>query len=118
VECGHVFGYLAWVRVATVEGPWAHRPDMAALWAEPRWRLQRAGTCSPSHFRKMEFERLGRVAVDESALERLFPDRPSPRTAAIIDKSIANHLHLGRPSLQSDQGPWLQGLAQIARPMP
>jgi hypothetical protein len=116
VECGHVFGYLAWVRVVTVEGARAERPGMAALWAEPRWRLQRAGTCSPSHFRKMEFEHLGRVAVDESALERLFPDRPPPRTAAIIDKSIANHLHLGRPPFQPDKGPWVEGLAQIARP--
>ena len=118
-ECGHVFGYLAWFRVITLDGARPVRPDMAAVWAEPRWRLQRPGTCSTLHFKKMEFEAVGRVTVDAEALARLFPDRPSPRSAAIIDKSIANHLNIGPRSLalQPDsRQAWIDGLAQIASP--
>ena len=118
VECGHVFGYLAWARAMMLDGAQPEPPAMAALWAEPRWRLQRAGTCSPAHFKKMEFERLGRVAIDAEALDRLFPDRPSPRTAAISDKSIANHLNVGpRRSLQPERRDWSCSLDQLAKPV-
>jgi hypothetical protein len=118
VECGHVFDYLAWVRIMTLDGARTAAPDMAALWAEPRWRLQRAGTCSPLHFKRMECEIVGRVAVDATALERLFPDRPSPRTAAIIDKSIANRMHVTpRRSLQPERRDWSCRLDQIAQPI-
>ncbi len=117
VECGHLFGYLAWVRVMTLDEARAEPPAMAALWAEPRGRLQRAGTCSPAHFQRMEFERLGQLRIDGEALERLFPDRPSPRSGAISDISIANHLNVGLAFPQERQK-WSCSLDQIARPLP
>jgi hypothetical protein len=68
----------------------------------------------------MELRRLGKVDIDGNAVARLFPDRPSPRTAAIIDKSIANHLQVGPQPLGPDrqrQKDVVHGLAQIARPL-
>jgi hypothetical protein len=118
VETGHVFGYLAWFRTMTLDGARSSLPGMASLWSEPLWALRRAGTCSPLHFRRMELQRIGSVSVDHGALTRLFPDLPSPRTAAIIDKSIANHLNVGpEPALSNrldGRRAWIHGLDQVA----
>jgi hypothetical protein len=120
IETGHVFGYLAWFRVAKLEGARPQQLEIGALWKEPLWALCRPGTCSPLHLRRMELRRLGKVDIDGNAVARLFPDRPSPRTAAIIDKSIANHLQVGPQPLGPDrqrQKDVVHGLAQIARPL-
>lgn len=122
VETGHVFGYLAWLRVLTLDGARPVPPPMEALWTEPLWELRRPGTCSPLHFRRMELQPLGKVSMDADALSARFPDLPSPRTAAIIDKSVANHLNVG-PAPSGAARPdgrraWVHGLAEIARPLP
>jgi hypothetical protein len=119
IETGHVFGYLAWFRVVTLEGARAQPLAMTAIWQEPLWTLCRPGTCSPAHFRRMELQRVGQVGIDRDALAKLFPNLPSPRSAAIIDKSIANHLAVGPQPLALDrrcQKDVVQGLARIARP--
>jgi len=120
VETGHVFGYLAWFRVATLHGARPTPLDLEALWSEPLWQLRRPGTCSPLHLRRMEMDRCGTVRIDTEAVTRLFPDLPSPRTAAIIDKSIANNLDVGPQPIPankySDRGSWFRGLPQIALP--
>jgi hypothetical protein len=119
VETGHVFGYLAWLRAMTLNDVRPVQPDMASLWAEQSWTLRRPGTCSPLHFRRMELQRIGQVSVDHGKLTSLFPDIPSPRTAAIIDKSIANHLNIApRPSFSKRPGgqeALVRGLGQVAR---
>ncbi len=59
------------------------------------------------------------TGIDRDALAGLFPNLPSPRSAAIIDKSIANHLNVGPKPALSDrqrQRDVVQGLARIARP--
>jgi hypothetical protein len=117
VETGHVFGYLAWFRIVTLDGARASPLTMEAVWGEPLWTLCRPGTCSPLHFRRMELQSIGRVSIDPGALTRLFPMLPSPRTAAIIDKSIANHMQLGRPGGQDGRKDGIRGLAQIAQPV-
>jgi hypothetical protein len=118
VETGHVFGYLAWFRTMVLNDACPSQPDMASLWSTLSWALRRPGTCSPLHFRRMELQRIGQVSIDHSALTRLFPDLPSPRTAAIIDKSIANHLDVApKPSLSNrpdDQRALVHGLGQVA----
>jgi len=119
IETGHVFGYLAWLRVATLDGARAEPLGMDAIWQEPLWTICRPGTCSPPHFRRMELQRIGKVSIDRDALAGLFPNLPSPRSAAIIDKSIANHLNVGPKPALSDrqrQREAVQGLARIARP--
>ena len=119
IETGHVFGYLAWFRVMTLDGARAQPLDMNAIWPEPLWTLCRPGTCSPAHFRRMELRRMGKVGIDRDAIAKLFPTLPSPRSAAIIDKSIANHLNVGPKPLASDrqrQRDVVDGLARIARP--
>jgi hypothetical protein len=119
IETGHVFGYLAWFRVVTLEGARPAPLDMDAIWQEPLWTLCRPGTCSPLHFRRMELQRMGNISIDHDAVAKLFPNPPSPRSAAIIDKSIANHLDVGPKPLASDrrrQKDVVQGLARIAGP--
>ncbi|HLY58807.1 MAG TPA: hypothetical protein VKS60_24810 [Stellaceae bacterium] len=92
VECGHVFEYLAWYRPLVAAIAFADRPVLSNLAGPRLWYLQRAGTCSQSHFRKMELAPLGRLPLDPGRLAGLFPERPSPRSDAVSDISIANRL--------------------------
>ena len=122
IETGQVFGYLAWYRLLTLDGSRPEPPDMAALWREPRWELRRPGTCPRPHKARLELQLIGAVAIDAGALAAKFPSLPSPRSAAIIDKSIANHLHVGpRPAYAAQmqaKRAWVAGLAEVARPAP
>jgi len=71
--------------VATTE-----KPTLAALRGELLWKLDRAGTCSPNHFKKMGLEKIGVVPIDWNKLVRI-PEALRPGTsAAISDISIAN----------------------------
>jgi hypothetical protein len=90
VSRGHAFEFLAWYRPVVLAVPTADRPTLAALHGEMRWKLERAGTCSPAHFKKMELEKIGLVPIDWNKLIR-FPEAMRPGTsAAINDISIAN----------------------------
>ena len=120
IETGHVFGYLAWYRVMSLEGARSAPPDIAALWGEPLWELRRPGTCPRLHKARMELHPIGAVSIQAEDLMCKFPALPSPRTAVIIDKSIANHLHVGpRPAYSAQtqsKRAWVHGLAEVARP--
>lgn len=90
VDCGQAFDFLAWYRPLTVSRATAHKPTLDELRGEVLWKLARAGTCSPVHFRRMGFEKIGVLPVDPEKLRRSFPGmRPGTR-AAVSDISIAN----------------------------
>jgi hypothetical protein len=120
IETGRMFDYLAWYRPMTLDGSRPAAPGLADLWREPRWELRRPGTCSRLHATRLELTRLGAVTIDREALAAKFPALPSPREAVIIDKSIANRLHVGpRPAYSAEmqaRRAWVEGLGQIARP--
>jgi hypothetical protein len=107
VECGRAFDFLAWYRLLRAPEATAAKPDLAALSGRPDWTLQRPGTLSRLHLQRMEIEPLGTVPIDVAKLNRLFPTRPSGRSAAIGDISIANHLRLpaeGVPAVNYQPG--------------
>jgi hypothetical protein len=102
VERGHAFGFLAWYRPLVAELAFRDRPALSQLAGARLWYLQRAGTCSKHHYRRMELHSLGRLPFDHRQLEARFPARPSPITDAASDISIANRL-LGA-TLAPDEG--------------
>jgi hypothetical protein len=119
VECGRAFEFLAWYRPLRAPAATPGKPDLAALSARPNWTLQRPGTVSRLHLRRMEIERVGTLPIDAAKLDRLFPTRPSGRSDAVSDISIANRLHLpveGVPKPNYQPGlriPTVQRLADI-----
>lgn len=90
VDCGRAFEFLAWYRPLTVSTATVQKPTLDELQGEILWRLARAGTCSPVHFRRMEFEKIGALPVDPEKLRRSFPGMLPGTRAAFSDISIAN----------------------------
>jgi hypothetical protein len=111
VECGRAFDFLAWYRPLRAPEATANKPDFAALRTRPDWTLQRPGTISRLHVQRMEIEPLGALPIDAAKFDRLFPTRPSGRSDAIGDISIANRLHLpmeGVPAVNYQPGRKIQ----------
>jgi len=90
VDRGRAFDFLAWYRPLTISKATVQKPVLEELRGEVLWRLAHAGTCSPLHFKRMEFEKIGALPVDNEKLRHSFPDMPPGTTAAISDISIAN----------------------------
>jgi hypothetical protein len=121
VECGRAFDFLAWYRPLRAPAATPAKPDLVALSAHPDWTLQRPGTVTRLHLQRMEIERVGALPIDAAKLDRLFPARPSGRSDAVSDISIANRLHLpvegiSKPNYQPGRKiPTVQWLADILR---
>jgi hypothetical protein len=90
VTRGRAFEFLTWYRPLVLAAPSADRPTLPALHGEKLWKLERAGTCPPSHFKKMELEKLGFVPIDWNKLILIAGATHPGTSAAINDISIAN----------------------------
>jgi hypothetical protein len=94
VGCGRAFDFLSWYRPLVIVEARGQKPTVDALTDENvPWRLDSAGTCSPSHFRKMEMEKIGSVSLDPAKIETVFPGLRAGISAAVSDISIANRMH-------------------------
>ena len=124
VECGRAFGFLAWYRPIVVERAFVEKPSLAELTGPRRWYRERAGTCSKSHYARMELHPIGTVPLDQERLAPAFQLRrvDRPATDAANDISIANRLN--GPRLEPDerrrliraQLPSIGDLAEILKP--
>ncbi len=90
IDCGRAFDFLAWYRPLTISTAVAQKPTIQELRGGVLWRLARAGTCSPVHFKRMEFEKIGALAIDAGKLRRVFSDIRPGISQAVEDISIAN----------------------------
>jgi hypothetical protein len=95
VDRGRAFDFLAWYRPLTISRATVQKPVFEELRGEVLWRLAHAGTCSPLHFKRMEFEKLGVLPVDNDKLRRSFPDLAPGTRAAVSDISLANAISVG-----------------------
>jgi hypothetical protein len=71
VDRGRAFDFLAWYRPLTISRAMVQKPALEELREMVLWRLAHAGTCSPLHFRRMEFENIGALPVDNDKLRPL-----------------------------------------------
>ena len=109
VDCGRAFDFLSWYRPLTIASATEQRPTLEALRGELLGRLAQPGTCSAVHFKRMELEKIGKVAIDGDKLAGCFPGmRPGIRHA-VADISIAGSLSVAPyrrgELLQSPDGP-------------
>jgi hypothetical protein len=118
VERGRAFDFLTWYRPLRAPEATVAKPDLAELVVRADWTLQRPGTLSRSHFKRMEIEVLGSLSIDAAKLNQLFPKRPAGITDAIADISIANRLSLpaggGGPVVNHQPTRALQTLRRLA----
>ena len=122
LDCGRAFDYLSWYRPATLAEAIMEKPTLDSLRADMLWNIESPGTCSASHFRKMELEKIGVLPVDREKAKDVYPKRfGSGVSAAVQDISIANRMkaaHLGTAisnpgGIQKYRVPTLSGIEQI-----
>jgi len=98
LDCGRAFDYLAWYRPARLAEATAEKPRLDSLRSEILWSIESPGTCSPSHFRKMELEKIGVLPVDREKANVIYPKRfGTGVSAAVKDISIANRMKASLP---------------------
>jgi hypothetical protein len=114
IDRGRAFDFLSWYRPLTFTGGMSQAPTLEELRGEVLWKLERAGTCSLVHFKRMELQKLGTLAIDPDKMKRFFPDMRPGTSQAINDISIANALNAGPPVAgQSRPHPTILGLEKI-----
>src|SRR5205823_8398644 len=75
VNRGLTFDYLAWYQPLVAMIPLAEKPTRETIPADAIWQIELPGTCSPSHFKKLELEEIGRFDLDFERLRSRFPSR-------------------------------------------
>jgi hypothetical protein len=91
VDRGRAFDYFAWYTPLVVHTRFDARPEFDTIAGSP-WSVALAGTCSPTHFRRMALERVGQVHVSAARMADLLPGLRNGDTQAIGDVSIANRM--------------------------
>jgi hypothetical protein len=93
VDCGRAFEFLSWYRPLTLAQARNEKPTPESLRGDVLWRLELPGTCSKTHFKKMELEKIGSFPLDPDKFKNTFPGLRSGQSAAVSDISIANRLN-------------------------
>ena len=118
VDRGRAFDFLSWYRPLTLTTAIAQKPTLAELRGDVLWKLGRAGTCSPIHFKRMELERIGTLPIDADKLRHLLPAMRPGTPEAIDDVSIANGLNVDPPNAAvrwRKPDPTILGIDQVLR---
>jgi hypothetical protein len=122
LDCGRAFDYLAWYRPATLAESRREKPTLDLLCGAMLWRVELHGTCPASHFRKMELEKIGVLAVDREKAKEVYPSRfGTGLSAAVQDISIANRMKTALPGAavpnpggeRKGHTPTLSGIASV-----
>ena len=93
LDCGRAFDFLAWYRPATLAEARPEKPTLNSLLGPMLWRVELHGTCSASHFRRMELEKVGVLPIDGQKADEVYPKRfGTGLSAAVQDISIANRM--------------------------
>jgi len=95
VDRGRAFDFLSWYRPLTISMATLQKPTLEELLGEVLWRLARAGTCSAIHFKRMEFEKIGALAINNDKLRGSFPDMRPGTSQAVDGISIGNAVSVG-----------------------
>jgi len=94
IDCGRAFDFLAWYRPLTVAEARSEKPTLQSLMGAVLWKLESPGSCSSTHFKKMELEKIGALKIDAQKVKNVFPNLRPGISAAVSDISIANRLNI------------------------
>jgi hypothetical protein len=92
IDAGLAFDFLAWYRPLILLSAMKEKPDFATLQKDMIWRLALPGTCPPSHFKRMGFEKIGKIVIDSNKLGECFGELGPGVSAAVGDIAIANQI--------------------------
>jgi len=93
LDCGRAFDFFAWYRPAALAETRSEKPTPESLRGGMLWVLRSPGTCSASHFKRMELEKIASLPIDREKAQAVFPRRfGSGVSATVQDLSIANGL--------------------------
>ena len=92
IDRGRAFDFLSWYRPLTLAQARSEKPTLASVRGAVLWRFQSPGTCSPAHWKKMELEKIGTLAIDPEKVRGAFSQLRPGISAAVNDISMANHL--------------------------
>ena len=95
IDRGRAFDFLSWYRVLTVTEAAKERASIQELRGEILWKLSRPGTLSALHTKRMEFEKIGALPIDESKVRLAFPAMVAGRSYAVGGISLANTMNVG-----------------------
>jgi hypothetical protein len=59
IDRGRAFDFLSWYRPLTVAEAIAEKPQLESLRQELLWKLNSPGTCTKTHLKRMECEKIG-----------------------------------------------------------
>lgn len=100
VDRGLAYEYLAWYAPLVVFEEFAHRPTLQEVLEYPRWLASPPGTCTSTHFRRMELQCIGSLNLCVDALDALRPLPSYALHAAASDISISNTMGVLSKKLQ------------------
>ena len=125
VDCGRAFEFLSWYRPLTLAQARREKPTLDSLRGDVLWILGLPGTCSPTHFKRMELEKIGSLPLDPDKLEKSFNGLRPGVSAAVSDISIANRLNANPYAVAvanpkpgeagKGRAPMLRGIEQILK---
>ena len=102
LERGKAFDYLAWYRPIKLiehvsieqlpDGSSFPISELQKLTTNQNWNVEHAGTCSPSHFRKIQFKLIGQVELVEERVKQACAGLHAGEKMAINDISLSNSL--------------------------
>lgn len=95
IDAGRAFDFLAWYRPLTLMDSISQKPNIDHILSQMDWVQRNAGTCSASHFKRMQLEKIHHIAIDTHRQRQFFPNLISGFYAAIKDISIADELGIG-----------------------
>jgi hypothetical protein len=122
LDCGRAFDFLSWYRPAKLAEARVEKPTLDSLRGSMLWNVESPGTCSANHFRKMELEKIGALAIDRKKAADVYPKRfGSGPSAAMKDISIANRMKAALPGtavpnpdgIQKYYTPTISGIEQV-----
>ncbi len=97
----HVFGYLACYHPLVLAADWDadEAPSFDHLQTESPWELRRPGTCSKTHYKRMQLQSVGIIDISPKQLKAMEKSMRDGRYQAVNDISISNSLsrHTGKP---------------------
>ena len=108
VETGRTLDYLVWYRLAALEQSFTNKPSMDDVGRARIAGGLSAGTCSPTHFKRMRLEKIGALALRPGAIHERVPELAKARSgdmAAIHDISISNNLSINSFPVTHFKGP-------------
>ena len=92
IGCGRAFDFLSWYRPLTLAEARGEKPALDWLRSDVLWRLELPGACSPTHFKRLELEKIGNLPLDSEKLAELLHGLRPGISAAVSDITLANRL--------------------------